>query len=85
LRALKSLAVLTEWERLRHANVESPQFGRLMADARAQAEQLFARLMLLDGHLSRNARQVLMDCEPPLSLLALLRRQNESLNAGVNG
>jgi len=85
LRALKSFAVLSDWRQTRHVNAESPQFARLLQDARAQVEQIFARLLLLDGHLSQNARPVLVDCEPPLSLRALLLRQAEAASAGAIG
>jgi len=85
LRALKSFAVLSEWQQTRHVNAESPQFARLLQDARAQVAQIFARLLLLDGHLSQNARPVLLDCEPPLSLRALLLRQGEAASAGAVG
>ena len=78
LRVLKSLAVLHAWQEAGHANVDSPPFACLLADVREQAEQIFARLLLLDGHLSQNARPVPVDCEPPLSLHALLRRQPET-------
>ncbi len=42
LRLLKSFAVLTEWQRTRHVNTESPQFAQLFQDAHAQAEQIFS-------------------------------------------
>lgn len=85
LRALKSFAVLSEWQRTRHVNTESPHFAQLLEDAQAQAAQIFARLLMLDGHLSQNARPVLLDCEPPLSLRALLLRQGEASSAGAAG
>jgi hypothetical protein len=83
LRALKSFAVLSEWQQSRHPNVASPQFTQLFADACAQAKQIFARLLLLDGHLSQQARPVFLDCEPPLDLRALLLRQSEVSSASA--
>ena len=75
LKTLKALAVLREWQRSNSPDSRSPQFARLVADHRWRADQIFARLFLFDGHLSHNARPVSIDCEPPLSLMALLRRQ----------
>jgi hypothetical protein len=74
-KALKALAVLSEWQRAEYPEAQSPQFARLLADHRAQAERIFARLLILDGHLHQNARPVLIDREPPLALLSLLQRQ----------
>jgi hypothetical protein len=81
LQALKSLAVLLEWQQTKHPDSYSPQFAELLADMRARANQAFMRLFMLDGHLSQNARPVLIDCEPPLSLLSLLQRQLASPDA----
>jgi hypothetical protein len=70
--ALKSFAVLREWQQRGRPDSRSPQFAQLLADYRARVDRVFMRLLILDGHLSQNARPIFIDCEPPLSLADLL-------------